>query len=61
MTALHCSDCDRTDCQGFERRATPEPAPALRPTRVATAAQRAAALEQIRAELAAARAKETGR
>jgi hypothetical protein len=49
--ALHCRDCDSTDCAGFQQRYTPEPIPALRPERVANAATRRAALAEIERQL----------
>lgn len=59
MTADHCKDCDSIDCAGFTTpRATPEPAPALRPDRVATDAERRAALTAIKADLAAIKRKQ---
>lgn len=53
MTALHCKECDSTECPGFARPATVERIPDLRPGTQATPAQRAAHLQRIRQELAA--------
>jgi hypothetical protein len=60
VTVLHCADCDRYDCAGFTRPANTQPPPDPRPASLATPEQRAAHLEHIRAELAAAKHKTQG-